>query len=153
MQENFKDKNIIENILWLSFVFVFVLPLMRVPVTSLCRDKTNFTNPCLQRCVHPVILVWPGTQQKWQNRWFPSPDQWLQHLYVFINAELPCLLLVGCMSPAGQIVLFLLWCFSLRSAGRRKREKRSSDFHPPYHPLPSPTLSICFWMYLKSWQF
>lgn len=34
-----------------------LLPLMRVPVTSLCRDKANLTSPCLQRLAQPVILT------------------------------------------------------------------------------------------------
>lgn len=33
-----------------------LLPLMRVPVTSLCSDTANLTSPCLQRLAQPVIL-------------------------------------------------------------------------------------------------
>lgn len=33
-----------------------LLPLMRLPVTSLCRDRANLTSPCLQRLAQPVIL-------------------------------------------------------------------------------------------------
>lgn len=36
---------------------IWFLPLMRVPVTSLCRDRANLTSPCLQRLAHPVILA------------------------------------------------------------------------------------------------
>ena len=33
------------------------VPLLRVPVTSLYRDRTHFTNPCLQRLAQPAILT------------------------------------------------------------------------------------------------
>lgn len=34
-----------------------LLPLLRVPVTSLCRVSANLTSPCLQRLAHPDILT------------------------------------------------------------------------------------------------
>lgn len=33
------------------------IPLLRVPVISLCRDKANLTSPCLQRLAQPAILT------------------------------------------------------------------------------------------------
>lgn len=33
------------------------IPLLRVPVTSLCSDRANLIRPCLQRLVHPAILT------------------------------------------------------------------------------------------------
>lgn len=123
-----------------------LLPLMRVPVTSLCKDKANLISPCLQRLAHPVILTvsWDtaGSTEPEQDKGFQVQMSSCSSLRSKCQSiQLLLLLLVGCMNPTEESMLFLLCRLSPCWAEGRK-ENRNGDLPLLSLPHSSSAFSI-----------
>lgn len=138
-----------ENILWISFIFTFNESSGDQSVQG--QNKLYKSLLAAFRAPCHLGITWDAaamTESIVSQSGSVAVVDWCFHQY---GTSLSSSGRVHETSRADRAPLTVL-PFTLLSWKTKGKKYRNSDLRPPYHP-PTPLPSICFWMYLKSWEF